>query len=333
MITTRKVGRRQVVAGMAAFSGGAPSLPARAAPKLETTHLRLVHDPSICVAPQYLAEDLLRADGFTSIDYIPATDGRGIRLVGAGKGDLMLEFAGLYLQRIDAGDPLTLLAGIHVGCFEIFGGKDIRTMRDLKGKKIAVLGDGTPEHVFIASALAHVGLDPRRDVEWQSHEPETSMKLLAEGRVDAFAGFPPVPQELRDRGIGRLLLNTTTDRPWSQYFCCMLGANRAFVQKNPVATKAVLRAVLKAADLCQSQPDVAASLIVSRKYTENLDYARQAMRETPYTPWREFDPADTVRFYGLRLHEAGMVRRTPNRLLAEGTDWRFLREVKAELKG
>ena len=41
----------------------------------ETTRIRLIHDPSICVAPQYLAEELLRADGFSDVQYIEATDG------------------------------------------------------------------------------------------------------------------------------------------------------------------------------------------------------------------------------------------------------------------
>jgi NitT/TauT family transport system substrate-binding protein len=52
----------------------------------------------------------------------------------------------------------------------------------------------------------------------------------------------------------------------------------------------------------------------------------------PYASWREYDPADAMRFYALRLHEVGMVTATPNRILAEGADWRFLNEIKRELK-
>jgi NitT/TauT family transport system substrate-binding protein len=39
-----------------------------------------------------------------------------------------------------------------------------------------------------------------------------------------------------------------------------------------------------------------------------------------------------MRFYALRLHEAGMIRSSPNQIIAEGTDWRFLNELKRELK-
>ena len=43
-------------------------------------------------------------------------------------------------------------------------------------------------------------------------------------------------------------------------------------------------------------------------------------------------PEDSLRFYALRLHEAGMITASPNALLAEGTDWRFVNELKRELK-
>ena len=67
-------------------------------------------------------------------------------------------------------------------------------------------------------------------------------------------------------------------------------------------------------------------------FTDRYDYALQALNEIPYDRWRELDPEDSLRFYALRLHEAGMITSTPNALLAEGTDWRFLQELKRELK-
>src|SRR5262245_19949806 len=122
-----------------------------AEPPPEMTRIRLVHDPSICVTPQYLAEELLRADGLREVTYVEATDGLGTRLIAAGGADMMMEFVGVYLTRIDAGDPLVLLGGVQLGCFEVFGGRHVRAIRDLKGKRVAVLGDGSPEHVFLTS--------------------------------------------------------------------------------------------------------------------------------------------------------------------------------------
>jgi NitT/TauT family transport system substrate-binding protein len=113
----------------------------------------------------------------------------------------------------------------------------------------------------------------------------------------------------------------------------MVVGNRAFVRQHPVATKRALRAILKSADVCAREPERAARFLVDKAYTTRYDYALQAIKELPYGTWREYDPEDTVRFYALRLHEAGMLKSTPQKLIAQGTDWRFLNELKKELKG
>jgi NitT/TauT family transport system substrate-binding protein len=159
------------------------------------------------------------------------------------------------------------------------------------------------------------------------------MELFAEGKIDAFLGFPPEPQELRARKVGHVIVNSTVDRPWSQYFCCMLAARSDYVRRYPVATKRVLRAIIKATNLCVSEPERVAQRIVEGGFTARYDYAHQALREIPYAKWREYDPEDTVRFYSLRLREAGMIKSTPNKIIAQGTDWRFFNELKKELKG
>ena len=38
-------------------------------------------------------------------------------------------------------------------------------------------------------------------------------------------------------------------------------------------------------------------------------------------------------FDALHLREAGMIKSTPQRLIAQGADWRFLNELEKELKG
>jgi NitT/TauT family transport system substrate-binding protein len=129
-----------------------------------------------------------------------------------------------------------------------------------------------------------------------------------------------------------VILNTTTDGPWSQYFCCILFGSRDFVRAHPIATKRALRAILKTADLCAAEPQTAARRLIDGGYTERYDYALQALTELPYANWREFDPEDSMRFYALWLHEVGMINSSPNAILPEGTDWRFVKELKRELK-
>jgi NitT/TauT family transport system substrate-binding protein len=158
------------------------------------------------------------------------------------------------------------------------------------------------------------------------------LELFVEGKLDAYLAFPPEPQQLHARKTGHVILRTAVDRPWSQYFCCTLAGNKEYVARHPAATKRVIRAILKAADLCGRQPEQSARLIVDRGFIEGYDYALQTLNENPYGQWREYDAEDSIRFYALRLNELGMIKRDPKRILAEGTDFRFFDEVRRELK-
>jgi NitT/TauT family transport system substrate-binding protein len=248
------------------------------------------------------------------------------------RGDFLVDFGTAFVISIDGGAPIKVLAGVHVGCYELFAHEDIKSVLDLKGKSVGVGQNlGSDPHVFVSAMTTNVGLDPVKDINWVTSE-DNSMKLFAEGKIEAFLSFPPEAQELRARKIGHVIVNSITDRPWSQYYCCMLASNAAYAEKYPAATKRVVRAILKAADICVSNPERVARLLVDGGYTEQYDYARQALMEIPYAKWREYDPEDTIRFFSLRLHEAGMVKSSPQKIIANGTDWRFFNEIKLELK-
>jgi len=305
-----------------------------AEPPPETTTITLVQTPSICLAPQFVAEELLRAEGFMEVHYVKKPGGKGIETaLVSGEANINMHFGAPTLIRLDAGDPLVILAGGHIGCFVLIGSERVRAIRDLKGKTVAVAELGGPDHVFLASMGAYVGLDPQKDITWVAQPSAEAVRLLTEGKIDAFIAFPPQAQELRAKGIGHVVVNSAVDRPWSQYFCCMVTGNREFVRTHPVATKRALRAILKAADVCTHEPEQVARFLVDKGYAKHYDYALQAVREIPYRQWRDYDPEDTLRFYALRLHEVGMIKSTPQKLIAQGTDWRFLNELKKELKG
>jgi NitT/TauT family transport system substrate-binding protein len=328
MQTRRRFLTTLTLAGAAGFVGAPRALAAEG--PLETTTVRIVKEPGICIAPQYVAEGLLRAEGFTDVRYVEAIDtSAGIA---SGAVDFGLNFASVLVAGLDRGVELTVLGGVHVGCFELFVNEDSRSLTDLKGKRVGIAYLGSPGHLFLSAMAAHVGIDPGKDLNWVTSEPAGPMELFTGGKVDAFLGFPPDTQELRAQHVGRVIVNSALDRPWSQYFCCMLAGNRVFVRNYPVATKAVLRAILKAADLCVTEPARAAQLVVDGGYTPRYDYALQTLNEVPYDKWREYDAEDTIRFYALRLHEVGMIKSSPQKIIAEGTDWRFLYELKRELK-
>jgi NitT/TauT family transport system substrate-binding protein len=328
--------RRQVLttlslAGAAALVRGPPALAAEGS--LETTTVRFDKADSICTAPEYVADELLRAEGFTDIRYVDVPENSTrLKAIAGGEVDFIANFVGPIIAAVASGEPITVLAGVHIGCFELFGHENIRSIADLKGKRIGVPGLGSSRHMFVSIIAAHIGLDPVNDIRWVTSQSPTTLELFADGKIDAFLGFPPEPQDLRARQIGRVVVNTTLDRPWSQYFCCVLAGNSEYVRRHPAATKRVLRAILKAADLCATEPARVAQRLVDGDFTARYDYALQSLSEVPYDKWREYDAEDSFRYYALRLHELGFVKSTPQKIIAEGTDWRFLNELKCELK-
>jgi NitT/TauT family transport system substrate-binding protein len=292
---------------------------------LETTTVRLAYDGSICIAPALVAKELLHAEGFSDVRFVDMI-GTSRTLVSA-EADFKATASWDAAVRIDGGEPVLVLGGVHIGCFELFAREGIRSVADLKGKSV-----GSAYTRLLALMAAHVGLNPGKDIRLVIDPAQKPLELFAEGKVDALLGFPPEPQELRARRIGHVILNTTLDPPWSQYFCCMLMGNREYVHNYPVATKRVLRAVLKAAELCASEPARTAQRLVEGGFVGRYDHAFETLSGIPFDKWRDYDAEDSIRFYALRMHEAGMIKSSPQRIIAAGTDWRFWNELKRELK-
>ncbi len=212
----RKFLRSLTIAGGAGLLGMQPEL-AAAEPPPEIRKIRLVKIPGICIAPQYVADDLLRSEGFTDVSYVQTPAGVEVSQseVVSGEADFTMTFVGPHIVSVDAGYPIVVLAGVHVGCFELFAVDRVRTISDLKGKTVAVQSLQSSQHIFLSSMAAYVGLDPRKDIKWATYPSAESIRLLAEGKIDAILAFPPDPQELRARKIGHLVVSSSVDRPWS----------------------------------------------------------------------------------------------------------------------
>jgi len=329
--------RRSFLTGSAALCAASlmgASRTVRAEPPPEVSRIRIAHLPTTCLAPQYVAEDLFRLEGFSEVEYVEPSDTATIATdLADGRADIAIKTAPYLIHALDANPPIVVLAGLHVGCYELFAGERINAIRDLKGQTVAISEFGSSEHVFISSMVAYVGMDPRRDIKWVRTGTTTqAMQLFADGQADAFLGFPPEPQELRARNIGRVIVNTALDRPWSNYYCCMIAAGDRFVADNPIAARRVLRGLFKAADLCAREPDVAARYLVAKGYEPRYAVAKEVLDDVRYDAWRTYDPEDALRFHALRLYEGGIIKTAPNEIIAQGTDWRFLNDLRRELK-
>ena len=358
----RKFLQQTSALGAASFIGwGRPAL---AEPPPETTKIRLVHAPAICLAPQYLAEDLLRLEGFTEVEYVKNWTDYPAKSIDEGRADFTQDSAPILLPSVESGGSAVALAGVHSGCYELMARESVRSIRDLRGKTISINVHDGANHILMASILAYVGIDPRKDVNWISGSAAVdAMALYVDGKADAFLALAPQGYALRQKRIGRVILtqqspiktthsklrrsmmetavcrtsyrllsNTAVDRPWSQYFCCMLVGHRQYINKYPVATKRAMRAFLKATDLCDRDPQRAARMLVDRGFEPHYQVALSTLKELSYSRWRESSPEDTLRFHAVRLYEVGMIKSSPQKIIEHGTDWRFLNELKKELK-
>jgi NitT/TauT family transport system substrate-binding protein len=312
---------------------GAPRS-AHSEPPPETTTVRLPRwtSSAYCWAPAYLAGELLRVEGFTDVQYIESDPKVDQSVwIARGETDFSINHPPLHITSIEAGVPIKIIGGLHSGCLELIANESVRSVADLRGKRVGVDLPNSTAHIMLIVIAAWVGLDPTKDIQWV-FEVSKPVDFFLEGKIDAFLGTPPRPQQLRAKNIGHVILSTTTDRPWSQQFCCMVSVRSEFVKSYPVATKRVLRAMVKAADLCASDPGWAAQQLVQRGFLPNYDYAYQTLGDVRYDRWRDYDAEDSLRFYALRMQETGIIKSSPQEIIAQGTDWRFLEELKRELK-
>src|SRR3954447_3330492 len=153
-------------AGTACLAGIGEALADEGPP--ETTTIRLRRDLSgICAEPWFIGKELLHAEGFTDVRHVRVQSGSTLaQAFMRGEIDFALLFAGTAVLRLDDGVPVTVLAGVHAGCFELFAREPVRTISDLKGKKVGIDVLGSGKHVYVAVMAAHVGLDPDIDIEW-----------------------------------------------------------------------------------------------------------------------------------------------------------------------
>ena len=313
----------------ARLAGGARSFAADPPPEITT--ITIEKAPATCLAPQYVAGELLQAEGFTDTRY-RAIDEAPALAVAHHQLDWDMDFAPEIIAAVDNGAALTALAATHVGCYELIAHDHVRSIAGLKGRTVGWSPSYASSKDLAALMTRLVGLDPDKDIHWVDDRKADPMALFIDREIDAFLAVPPQTQELRARGIGHSLVNSATDRPWSQYFCCILFSRTEFVQKYPVATKRIVRAYLKATDLCANEPARVARLMVDQGFTPHYDYALETLQELPYGAWRDHDPEDTMRFFALRMNEAGLIKSDPQRIIARHTNWRLLNEVKRELK-
>jgi NitT/TauT family transport system substrate-binding protein len=350
--TRRQLLLRTLGTGAAIVGGSALAACARQseAATLETTTVRIVY-PVDCDPGLVLAERYLLKEGFTDVQFVNAQfTTRG--WITKNLADFACAHSEFAVGAIADGLPLRVLSGLHSGCLELWVRDGITAVRDLRGRRISVRVKDIADmfYAWFAILLGGIGIT-LKDVDFvEAGGPDDYPGMIGafvEGRADAvLAGGPQGPflKRLLKRP-GHVILETMTETPWSQYFCCNLVANRDWAQQNPVATKAVTRALLRATDAAASDHARAArdavALIAARSKEiggpaasgnfEDESIVTETMAMCTYN-WRELDPEDTLRFFALQLANVGLITSTPQQIIARGSDFAYMRQWKSESK-
>src|SRR5689334_12480652 len=173
-----------------------------------------------------------------------------------------------FLKPIEQGLDVKFTGGIHKGCLRVQApiNGSIKTVADLRGKRIGVPGMGTPPFIFASRVLGANGIDASKEITWRVFPAGELGLALDKGEVDAVADSEPIGSMLLAASKVRNVADQAADEPYKNEYCCAVIVNGKFLTRNPKATAAATRALLKAAKWVETNPAAAAKLSVEKKY-------------------------------------------------------------------
>ena len=218
-----------------------------------------------------------------------------------------------FLKPIEQGLDVKFTGGIHRGCLRVQAAANggIRTVKDLRGKRIGVPGMGTPPFIFANRVLGANGIDPGKEITWLVFPAGELGLALDKGEVDAVADSEPIGSMLVAQGKVRNVADQAADVPYRDEYCCAVLVNGKFLARNPKASAAATRALLKAAKWVETNPVAAAKLSVEGKYlASTVDMNTVAISHLRYVP--SVSGAEVaVKLASAEMKTAGMLSRPP----------------------
>ena len=138
-----------------------PRAPAAEEGALETTSVRLGKIGSICIAPQHIAEELLRAEGFTDIRYVDTPTDAIAPAIGRGDVHFSMAAAFDHIQAIHAGVPIVVIAGIQVAPLSVESWMPVTLLLvSIWLARIMNEGDPWPVYVPVSDSVCAVKITP-----------------------------------------------------------------------------------------------------------------------------------------------------------------------------
>ena len=299
-------------------SSSADSSAADGASDSGTTHLRLIYSPSLCAAPMYIAiENGYFEDEGLNVEQVTVDAAHVSEAIGADQVDVGMGLIGKLLQPLENGLPIKFTTGLHTGCTKLLvpGDSDIKSITDLKGKKIGVPGLADAATVVSKRSLSAAGIgvtEQNMEVEFSVYSRNDLPQALENGAVDAIALGDPTASIAEEQYGLTALIDTATDPEYKDEYCCAAFVASKLAAENPAAAAAFTRAVQKASQWVQENPDETAKIIVDKQYISgDVDFCAQILKTYNYKPSVQ-GGYDALKQNAQELTEIG--------ILKEGTD-------------
>src|SRR5437868_9599437 len=217
-----------------------------------------------------------------------------------------------FLKPLEQGLDVKFTGGIHRGCLRVQAGvkSNIRTIEDLRGKRVGVPGMGTPPFIFANRVLGAHGIDASKEITWLVFPAGELGLALDKGEVDAVADSEPIGSLLIAEGKVKNVADQAQDAPYKDEYCCAVIVNGKFLKTNPKAAAAATRALLKAAKWVETNPAAAARLSVEKGYlASSPELNTVAISHLRYVP--SVSGAETaVNLAAAEMKRAGMLSPT-----------------------
>ncbi|MDP4178678.1 MAG: ABC transporter substrate-binding protein [Bacillota bacterium] len=178
---------------------------------------------------------------------------------------------GLFIQwmkPIESGLNIKYTAAIHTGCIQVLVSKNsnIKSFKDLKGKKIGVPAIGGGPMVLASRLLTDQGIDSQKGVEWKVYPNSELPIALDKGEVDVIAVADPFAQIQVNSGKAKAIYNSATDEPFKSEYCCATVINGKLIEKDPETAAAITRAELKGSKWVSKNIKEIAQIEIDKKY-------------------------------------------------------------------
>ena len=276
---------------LTACGGSSSNSDASAAADSGSTHLRLIYSPSLCAAPMYIAiENGYFEDEGLDIEQVTVDAAHVSEAIGADQVDVGMGLIGKLLQPLENGLPIKFTTGIHTGCQKLLvpGDSDIKTVADLKGKNIGVPGLADAGTLITKRSLNAEGIDisdGSSEVTFTVFSRNDLAQALQNKAVDAIALGDPAASIAEEQYGLTALIDTATDPEYKDEYCCAAFVTSKLAEENPKAAAAFTRAVQKASQWVQDNPDETAKIITEKEYVSgDVDFCAQILKTYNYKP-------------------------------------------------